>query len=415
MPASQNELLQSAAGLFLGLWFVALGGFLVWSPRASVVLVLVAALGLVLLRPRDRFLPWQGAAFLPMVVVLISLIGIGSNTTDALYQAGQLLALAVPACLLLAVIKSLKPKDLDIALKGLLVGGGLLLSMLAVELLSGQAIYRLTRGLSSEAILDPNALNRPAVLAALLIWPIAGVLWVKGWKLLALALPLAYAVLTFWMTSASTSLGMAFGIVVFAVSFWGWRWVRWLLVIGGGLAFGLAVKAAFWMAEGGLQDVSWLEFSAKHRVVIWDYVANRIMEKPYFGWGLDSSRILNEVGGSLESRPAVDLLPLHPHNAMLQIWLELGGVGALIAVVFLVLVIGEVDQVAPSVRPFAAGLFATTFAISTTAFGVWQSWWLAGIVAASAAVLAVSASVRAARSQLAQDAFTDGSKVASTK
>ena len=69
--------------------------------------------------------------------------------------------------------------------------------------------------------------------------------------------------------------------------------------------------------------------SAGHRLLIWSFVGERIAERPLLGWGLDASRAI--PGGKEEIRPGLTRLPLHPHNAALQVWLELGMPGALLA------------------------------------------------------------------------------------
>ena len=91
----------------------------------------------------------------------------------------------------------------------------------------------------------------------------------------------------------------------------------------------LAHMPAVFDAVDGFKD------SAGHRLLIWSFVGTRISERPALGWGLDSSRAI--PGGKYEIRPGQARLPLHPHNAALQIWLELGGIGALPAAALIAL------------------------------------------------------------------------------
>jgi O-antigen ligase len=58
------------------------------------------------------------------------------------------------------------------------------------------------------------------------------------------------------------------------------------------------------------------------RLNIWTFAADHIQSHPFRGWGLDASRTFG---------PAI---PLHTHNAQLQLWLELGAIGAALAGVF---------------------------------------------------------------------------------
>ena len=71
-----------------------------------------------------------------------------------------------------------------------------------------------------------------------------------------------------------------------------------------------------------------VKFSAAHRLLIWSFVGDRIAEHPLAGWGLNSSRAI--PGGKDPIEPGASWLPLHPHNAPLQLWLELGVPGAVL-------------------------------------------------------------------------------------
>ncbi|MCR9255393.1 MAG: O-antigen ligase family protein [Alphaproteobacteria bacterium] len=392
------------SGHLLALWFVALGCVAMWSPRTTVAMLIIAAVFLLLFRalkrPVETRISVGSTALFGFSVLLICVGAFWSVADSAYFQAAQLLGLAVPSVVILLVLHALPKGDLLWARHGLIAGGIAFTVLMLFELLTDQAAYRAIRGIGPGEMLDPNALNRPEVLAALFIWPVAGALWQIGWRKAAVVLPLAYTAITFTLTSQSTVLGMIAGLVVFVAAVVGWRVVRWVLVVGIAAAFLLAVPAAHWMAEGGLNEVGWLPFSAKHRVLIWDYVATLVADHPYFGWGLDASRVLNDLGGRLEDRPSVELLPLHPHNAMLQVWLELGVYGILVSLTFVLGLVGQIDRVPRDVRPFAAGLFACALGIASVAYGVWQTWWLAGGLTAVAGMVVVAQMARAERSQL---------------
>jgi exopolysaccharide production protein ExoQ len=113
-----------------------------------------------------------------------------------------------------------------------------------------------------------------------------------------------------------------------------------------------------------------------HRLEIWSFVGARIAERPLLGWGLDSSRAI--PGGSALTPGGVPWLPLHPHNVTLQIWLELGVLGAILFVLLVVglwLALGK----APWPRLYAAaagGSLATAFTVALGSYGLWQEWWI---------------------------------------
>jgi exopolysaccharide production protein ExoQ len=157
-------------------------------------------------------------------------------------------------------------------------------------------------------------------------------------------------------------------------------------------------------------ETCWLadnKASALHRLYIWDFAAERIADKPVLGWGLDASRRMpggdekvviyrcDAEGKPTGLRPRVDgtVLPLHPHNAILQVWLELGGIGALIGFVTVgVLLFRAFSAPAWRSRMAQAGFTAAWFggmSVGLVSFGVWQEWFLSALfVAAGVAALA---------------------------
>ncbi|MCE2950513.1 MAG: O-antigen ligase family protein [Alphaproteobacteria bacterium] len=130
-----------------------------------------------------------------------------------------------------------------------------------------------------------------------------------------------------------------------------------------------------------------------HRLWIWRYVAHRALEKPFLGWGLESSRDIElkqgllwgsekfcfPYGGKIPYEGcANEAIPLHPHNVALQLWLELGAVGA---VLFSFLFCGGLLWIAHlpisrSLRASMVSAFTCALVISTISFGFWQSKWV---------------------------------------
>jgi O-antigen ligase len=128
--------------------------------------------------------------------------------------------------------------------------------------------------------------------------------------------------------------------------------------------------------------------SANHRAMIWTFVAEKVAERPVLGWGLDSSR---EVGGQ-ETRELwtradqntlvpmqQSVLPLHPHNFVLQIWLETGAVGAGLVAGLLLALLALATRLPDWVRLICESTLAASIAVALVSFGIWQSWWLSSL------------------------------------
>ncbi len=131
--------------------------------------------------------------------------------------------------------------------------------------------------------------------------------------------------------------------------------------------------------------------SARHRVVIWRFTIDHLVQHPWRGWGMDASRempgadddvdvtVVGKDGSTRVLQYAN--LPLHPHNGPLQIWLELGVPGALLLAAIIWAVIGNLmrGSIGAVDRATGAAAMAGGLVIGAVSFGVWQAWWLATI------------------------------------
>lgn len=108
------------------------------------------------------------------------------------------------------------------------------------------------------------------------------------------------------------------------------------------------------------------------RMGYWSHAIDWIRQAPLRGWGLDASRMFG---------PGIKL---HPHNGELQIWMELGVVGAVAAAAFWWTTLSRLARPRPSLLIAAAAASAMVYLLfGTLNFGLWQEWWLAvgGLVA----------------------------------
>jgi O-antigen ligase len=116
------------------------------------------------------------------------------------------------------------------------------------------------------------------------------------------------------------------------------------------------------------RDVS---VSVYHRAAIWQFVAQRIEEKPLLGWGLHASRSM--PGAKETIARGAELVPLHPHNGPLQLWLELGAIGAILGAALLAWLARSAASAAQ------AATLTAMVTVASISFGLWQGWWMAAI------------------------------------
>ena len=273
----------------------------------------------------------------------------------------------------------------------LAVGLALVVAVVMIEFVGSERIY-----LGIKAALHQTArpdlarrnIARAFYPLALLVWPVGLHLWRQGGRWRALAVFLLVGSMggagAFRVDAPFLAL-VAGGVAVAAVLRFGRP-----AVIGGmaaTIAYVLLAPLAFvghgaaGLAASGsaVAKASW-----GARLDIWRFTAGLIEQRPFLGWGLDASR----------SFPG--LIPLHPHDAALQIWLELGAVGAGLVATFFAWMFVRIELLRlrdPPLAAAAAGSLCGYLVIGALSFGVWQEWWLA----LGALTLVVFAALRNAR------------------
>jgi exopolysaccharide production protein ExoQ len=251
-------------------------------------------------------------------------------------------------------------------------------AVIAIDLISGLAFRNLTGGRAL-----PYAYNRGLVTLTLLVWPTLALaiaarkLWLAA--PIAILLPLA----VFAGESASAVLALTAGLAVFPVAVLLPRLTRWL-----GLSATLAMLAIQpWFATilqavltGGFHE----RFKGAHssdRVDIWLSFEAAARAKWLFGNGFGSSlNLQNGPVAALVPPERVTLLGAsHPHNAFLQVWVELGLAGAALAAVVITLTFIVIGRMRPPLQPFALTCFAAAALVALVSHGAWQPWWWAAI------------------------------------
>lgn len=154
------------------------------------------------------------------------------------------------------------------------------------------------------------------------------------------------------------------------------RLTVWVLAgVCGLIAMPWLAQAAF---ELGLHQADWVPSSAQHRVHIWNFTAQWALERPLTGWGFDSSADFTNRGVA-PFRPRYDVIPLHPHNGALQIWLELGILGVLLALLGVGQVVRRINARGPKAATWLGAAAMATCVIADIGYGAWQTQWTASI------------------------------------
>jgi O-antigen ligase len=269
-----------------------------------------------------------------------------------------------------------------------LIGGVLAgLALLAVETLFDFPLYRLVKG-DDPRLVDLVESKRAVDSLPLLVWPAALALARIGRKWLGVALACGFTAASVKLTASSATIGMMVSLAALALAAASVKAARLALIGVTIVAFAAIIPVAITAYDAGGTDAAWLKRSGQHRVEIWHFAAEKILERPILGYGLNASRhIPNGAAVSKFQEPGKPLIPLHPHDAFLQIWLELGLVGVAIVTALLAMLLLRIGRLPAMTGRFALAGYAAAIVVAGLAFGIWQSWWLATLgfgVAASA-------------------------------
>jgi O-antigen ligase len=288
---------------------------------------------------------------------------------------------------LIATARALSPERAGKAL--LWVGGGLmvLIAALVFESLTDAWLLGTLQGLAGEkprvAHWALRTVGQGAYVVVMLFWPVSVGLWAAGRRRLAAAFAGAAALALVLLHISAPLAAIITGAAVFGLVVWlGRPAVIGMLVLSVAQIFAVPWLMRLWAQDGVFTAMlPHLPASWAARVNIWTFVTERMAEKPVFGWGLDASRTFKGH------------IPLHPHDAALQLWFELGAIGALLGALVWAFIFWRFAEAAPRRRLYAAAGCATAWSalvIGAFSFSLWQEWWicLAALGFAACALLA---------------------------
>lgn len=385
----------------------------VWAGRAVAAALLLAPVAAVMQNravapiallgfAAATLLAWRGARGvargpgLPLAVLLAWMLAACAWAIEP--SRGLDTTLRLAALLGLALLAARALRDRAVPGAPLALGVALGLAMAAFDAATGNGLRALVRGLPDAPPQLAFGLKNAAAVLALLLPPAVAWLARRGGRAAAAGLALTGAGVVLALPGDSAKIAVLAGLAAAAL---GLRWPRLAPRLAGG-ALALLILAAPVLAtvalRPGLDASGWPE-SAAHRLMVWDFVAGRVWERPLFGHGTEASRSLpggrDNPGAARLARFGLgdgraaewiarsEILPLHPHNLALQVWLELGAVGAALAA-WLAWSLGAAGARGPNPAG-AAGALAAGGVVAMLSYGAWQHWWVAALALAALA------------------------------
>jgi O-antigen ligase len=375
-----------ATGLTWGLWpIAAVGGGMALALMHAVAALLLAPWGRIAsgaranatwLAPFALFIAWAG---------LSQLWSLYPNTPQTLKFAGGVLSFV-------GLCAGLRQAPADVARRFLWA------ALVAVAVATAASLFEAYGDMALNRYFQPTApdtgleRNPGKGVAVLMVTGPALVIWLAFAPGAATPRRVAAGALAIGLAIASRQFNMDANVVALAAGCAAALAASFLprltiTAIGFWAAFYLiAAPLIYTQAVSVLRPVSMPESWAM-RLEIWTNITTAIGQKPWFGWGMDSTRDLGQTLG-----PGV-FIPLHAHSSSLQVWVELGLVGAAILAVGLGYGAWRLGRALANDR-FAAAVCAAVMGAAwlswQLSFSLWQEWYVGAVGIAAGVVAAIT-------------------------
>lgn len=364
-----------------------------YANKGMVLLLALGALGIG--RPGEAIRRLSNLVRGPAGVALAALVawcGIATlwapQPAEALFNFAKLALLMAIGAAYVASVDARGGEGRAALITAMAAGGLLLAGLLGLEVISDGAIGRLFKARARAGgleFVDPGS----AILVLLAPVMTHATIVRTGSRAAAAALALLVLAVLAGVPMTASLVSFAVASAVWTAAYLAPRWTPPLIAI----AFGLAMIGAPWIGAEWLNleplggRAASLPESWQHRIAMWHYVAEKIADRPLLGHGFDASgaiaaagdTVLVTVPGSGGRTERVEALSMHPHNAPLQIWLELGGIGTVLVLALLAAVTGAIRRLGNDRLGVATctATMASYLSLASLSYNLWHKWWLA--------------------------------------
>lgn len=191
----------------------------------------------------------------------------------------------------------------------------------------------------------------------------------------------------------AAQLSLILGLLIYLIAYKSTKWAH-RLVTAGWIATIVLIVPACLLASRFTFDTT--DFKSSHyssRLQIWSHIGPAYLNNPVLGVGADAMRVAERkrVAALPEPTPEAthpdtrDLRYIprrHPHNSFLQVWFELGAIGAGLLLAAGLAAITLLRGLPERAKPFALAGTAVAIVYVTVAHSFWQPWFAATLALA---------------------------------
>lgn len=362
---------------------------------ASSLLILMAATAVIFkFQNKDEFkFYWTPSCFAFFLLALWMGCSCFWNpsVSEGLASLFRFIVITLAGFTALGFTHTLRQKDTLFVHKALPAGITTGLALMGLILLNEQFFHFNTL----KTIFKGSGLNHATSLLAILMWPCALALYIQKRPSTAGLFICTCVGVIISLENETAKIAALLALFVGSASFFApRRWVRSFKMLIPLFMVTAPLLPKIILAPENLNPLfkEWqVKSSLTHRLYIWSATSDRIAVHPIRGWGINASRI--QYHGVLQQKkdrvkgldfknlsPKVIGLALHPHNAALQLWLDLGIPGVALAIFIIWRLLQTLEAVKGRLSQ-QASLAALTAAltISNSSYGLWQTWWMASL------------------------------------
>lgn len=251
-------------------------------------------------------------------------------------------------------------------------------SMMVVE---GNQVEILDRSIGNWSVAGLNLLFWPSLL---ILTNISTSQWVKP---LCLGLIVCVGAITFGSEHQTSQLAFVASSVVFVLFLYFGRIMRGMsLALFVALVVGVVPLSQYAYHDLKLQNARWAQFTLQERFKIWGNSADHVRKNLWLGIGAHNTTVEHTDAIDPAKVPSAKLQPHHPHNIVLQVWLELGLVGAGLLLAAGLLALRDFKRMTPSAAPYGYAAAATAVIQSIATWNLWHDWLLSAFMITLASI-----------------------------